>query len=309
MPFHVYKYPKNHSMLMKILVIGGSGMIGSKVVDHFLKTNNEVEFTYFTHDVPFRTGYHLDITQKDDTVKLITKINPDIVIHSSALVNVDLCETNNSLADSINVNGTANIIEGCKVVKDKLIYISTSFVFDGSKQKYVEDDIPSPSTYYGLTKYGGEELVRNSDLTYLILRTDQPYCWVEKWQRTNSVLRVLQTLRSGKVLKEITDWYNAPTYVPDLVHAIEKLLEDNAEGIFHLVGSEFINRYNWALKVANTFGLDKNLIKPITSDALSLPAKRVSVNLCNKKLFQKTGLRMYNIQDGLNDMKRIENVA
>ena len=296
-------------MLMKILVIGGSGMIGSKVVDHFLKTGNEVEFTYLMHDVPFRKGYHLDITHKDKTVKLIAKINPDIVIHSSALANVDLCETNNSLADSINVNGAANIIEGCKVVKSKLIYISTSFVFDGSKQQYVEDDIPLPSTYYGFTKYRGEELVRNSDLSYLILRTDQPYCWVEKWQRTNSVLRVLQTLRSGKVLKEITDWYNTPTYVPDFAHAIEKLLEDNAEGIFHLVGSEFINRYDWALEVANTFELDKNLIEPITSDTLSLPAKRVNVNLSNKKLFQKTAMRMSNVQDGLNAMKRNENVA
>jgi len=291
---------------MKILIIGGSGMIGSKIVDHFLKTNNEVEFTYLTHNVPFRKGYHLDITKKENTVKLITKINPDILIHSSALANVDLCETNNSLADSINVNGTANIIEGCKVVKGKMIYISTSFVFDGSKQQYVEDDIPLPSTYYGFTKYGGEELVRNSDLSYLILRTDQPYCWVEKWQRINSVLRVLQTLRSGKVLKEITDWYNTPTYVPDFVHAIEKLFEDNAEGIFHLVGSEFINRYDWALKVANTFGLDKNLIEPITSDTLNLPAKRVNVNLSNRKIFQKTGIRMKVIEEGLIKMLETE---
>ena len=294
---------------MKILVIGGSGEIGSKIVDHFMKTDNELEFTYLTHDVPFHKGYHLDITQKDDTVKLITKINPDIVIHSSALANVDLCEANNSLADSINVNGTAHVIEGCKVVKGRLIYISTSFVFDGSKQQYTEDDMPSPSTYYGFTKYKGEELVKNCDLSYLILRTDQPYCWIEKWQRPNSVLRVLQTLRSGKVLKEITDWYNTPTYVPDFVRATQKLLENNAEGIFHLVGSEFINRYDWALKVADTFGLDKNLIEPITSNTLSLPAKRVNVNLGNKKLFQKTGIRMNNIQDGLNDMKRNENVA
>ena len=291
---------------MKILVVGGSSVIGSKLVKYFLKNNVDVEFTYFTNNTMCDKGSFLDITQKDYTTKLITKINPDIVIHASALTSVDLCETNPILANSINVHGTSNVIEGCKSIKCKLVYISTSSVFDGMKQQYFEEDHVSPVTHYGITKYEGEKMIKNSDLPYLILRTDQPYCWIESWQHTNSVLRVLQTLRSGKALKEIKDWYNTPTYVPDFVHATVKLFGLKAEGIFHLVGPDFINRYNWSIKVADIFGLDKNMIKPITSESLNLPAKRTNVYLSNQKLFQKTGIQMMNVQEGLMDMLKNE---
>ena len=291
---------------MKILVVGGSSTVGSKIVNYFTNSGNRIEYTYLTHDIPNKIGYHLDIRKKEDVIKTIVRYNPDIVIHTSALTNVDLCETNRSLAESININGTENIIESCKIIKCAVVFISTSAIFDGTKDQYYEGDTPSPSTYYGFTKYKGEEEVINSGLPHLILRTDQPYCWTEKWQRLNSVLRALQTLRSGKILREVTDWYNTPTYVPDLVHAIEKLITNNQQGIFHLVGSEFINRYNWTLKVAKIFNLDKKLIEPITSDLLKLPVKRVNVNLNNGKLFKKTGMKMRYIEESLNHMYQTE---
>lgn len=294
---------KNTAMV-KFLIIGGSGVIGFKLVKFLIRNNENVEFTYLTNKVPFANGYCLDITKREETIKLITKVNPDIVIHSSAITSVDLCETNRQLANSVNVNGTVNVIEGCKKSNSKIVYISTSFVFDGKKQEYFEEDLTSPSTYYGITKFKGEELVRKSDLPYLILRTDQPYCWTEKWQHTNSVLRVLQTLRSGKVLQEILDWYNTPTYVPDFVLAADKLLNRNKTGTFHVVGSDFINRYEWSLIVTDIFRLNKNIIKPITSDSLKLPVKRPNVNLSNQKLFQKVGIRMRGVKEGL--MKMLE---
>ncbi len=290
--------------IMKILVIGGSGVIGFKLVEYFNKIQRNVEFTYYTNKPKFSKGHCLDITQKKPTIELITKVNPDIVIHAIALTNVDLCETNNELAHSINVNGIENVIEGCKIAGSKLVYISTSFVFDGKKQEYFEDDKTSPATYYGVTKYKGEQLVIKSDLSYLILRTDQPYCWIESWQHTNSVLRVIDTLQSGKILKEIKDWYNTPTYIPDFVSVTEKLINNEMTGIFHVVGSDFINRYNMSLKVAEVFGLNKNMIKSVTSDTLNLAAKRVNVNLNNKKVFRKTGIQMRNITNGL--MKMLE---
>lgn len=287
---------------MKILIIGGSGVIGWQLVRHFANQKVDVHYTYLAHNPGLTNGYSLDITKKDSTVKLIEKIKPDIVIHTTALANVDLCETNHSLADSINIQGTANVIDGCKLTKSRFFYVSTSFVFDGKKTEYVEEDLPAPATYYGITKYKGEELTKNSGLSYLILRTDQPYCWIEKWQHTNSVIRILTTLKTKKILREIVDWYNVPTYVPDFVLATENLLNQNLEGIFHIVGSDFINRYDWSLKVADAFNLEKNMIEPISSDTLNLPAKRVNVNLRNQKLLKKTGIHMMGIDDGLKAM-------
>lgn len=287
---------------MKILLTGGSGMIGTKILSKFIERNTEINYTFLKNSTPFENGHHLDISCRKDTLELLNKINPDIVIHSAALANVDLCETNHKLADLINVKGTENIIEGCKIIKSKVVYISTSYVFDGKKDQYYEDDDPSPTIYYGITKYRAEEIVKNSNLDYLILRTDQPYCWIEKWQRINSVIRVIQTLGSSKILKEITDWYNNPTYVPNFVEAITSLLKSNTNGIFHLVGPNFISRYEWSLLVAEIFSLDKNLIIPITSDKLNLPIKRKNINLNNEKIFHTTGFRMIDVKEGIKKM-------
>ena len=289
-------------MSLKILLTGGSGMIGTKILSKFIERNTEINYTFLKNSTPFENGHHLDISCRKDTLELLNKINPDIVIHSAALANVDLCETNHKLADLINVKGTENIVEGCKIIKSKVVYISTSYVFDGKKDQYYEDDDPSPTIYYGITKYRAEEIVKNSNLDYLILRTDQPYCWVEKWQRINSVIRVIQTLGSSKILKEITDWYNKPTYVPNLVEALIKLLKFKQSGIFHLVGSDFINRYIWALSVAEFFGLNKNLIVPINSKELNLSAKRRKINLNNEKIFRKTSFKMIGIKEGIKKM-------
>ncbi|MGH2575264.1 MAG: sugar nucleotide-binding protein, partial [Ignavibacteria bacterium] len=137
---------------------------------------------------------------------------------------------------------------------------------------------------------------------YLILRTDQPYCWTEKWQHTNSVLRTINTLQSGKMHKEVADWYNTPTYVPDFVHVTAQLINDNMTGIFHLTGSDFINRYDWSIITANIFGLNTNLIQPITADNLNLPVKRVNVNLANQKLQQRIGIKMIGVKEGATKM-------
>ncbi len=290
---------------MKILIIGGSGVIGTNLLQYYKKVKNcDVSFTFLKNEIPFENGHGLDITDKDKTIKLISKINPDVVIHTVALTNVDLCETNNALADSINVIGTENVVEGCKISKSKLAFISSSFVFDGKKQINIETDSPEPTTYYGITKFRGEKIVQNSNLPCLILRTDQPYCWNESWHHTNSVIRVLDNLRSGKEHNEIIDWKNTPTYVPDFVNETAQLLDYNATGIYHIVGSDFINRYEWSLLTAEVFSLDKNLIKPITSDKLNLAARRVNVNLDNHKLYKKTGFSMKGVKEGLIQMRK-----
>jgi len=292
---------------MKICVIGGSGVIGLKLVKYFSNKGNDVSFTFWTNELNLPgSSKKLNIVDTNETIDFLKKGHFDVVIHSAALANVDLCESNKALADSINIFGTENVVEGCKLTDTKLIFISTSFVFDGKMPEYFEDEEISPATHYGYTKSRGEQLVKNSGLKFLILRTDQPYCWLEKGQHINSVIRVLETLKAGKILNEITDWHNTPTYVPDFVNATSILLEKDVTGIFHVVGSDYINRYNWSLKIAEIFGLDKTKIKPIKSDVLDLVAKRVNVNLKNSKLSQETGLEMKGVREGALEMLRCQ---
>jgi dTDP-4-dehydrorhamnose reductase len=286
---------------MKILIIGGSGMIGSKMI-HFFKKFHSVSYTFFKHPIPYSDGYFLEISKKQKTIELISKLNPDLVVHTAALTNVDLCQTNQELANKINVEGTQNIVDACKNTKSKLVYISTSFVFDGTQKEYYENDITSPLNYYGITKEKAEKLILNSGLDYLILRTDQPYCWIEPWQKDNSVVRVLRNLKLRNQHNEMSDWFNNPTYVPDLIYATKILFESEKNGIYHLTGSDFIDRYSWSLYTAKIFGFEKNLIKSIKSNNLNLPAKRPNANLSNKKLFDETNFKMKDVEEGLSEM-------
>jgi len=290
------------------MIIGGSGIIGSKIVKSMIAKNHEVHYTFYNNELDVEIGHKLDIRNKNDTIKLISELDPDFVIHTAALTNVDLCETDRNLADLLNVNGTNNVLEGCKNIRSDIIYISTSFVFDGKKYEYHEDDKPNPINNYGYTKLKGEQLVQNSELSYLILRTDQPYGWKERWQRNNSVLRVLNQLQQGNIIKEIDDWYNVPTYIPDLVNVVDYMINHKLRGIYHVSGSDFISRYEWALNIADVFGLDKKLIAPIKSRTLNLPAKRANVNLSNNKLFEDTRIKMKGIVDGLKDMRETQHV-
>ena len=287
---------------MKTLIIGGSGVIGSKFTKQFLSEEFELLSTYFDNKLKFPNECMLDIRDRNSVEKIFKKIDPDIVIHTSAITNIDLCETDHKLADSINVQGTKNIINYSKKFSSKLIYISTSFVFDGTKTKYFENDLTNPTTYYGKTKDISEKNIINSELDFLILRTDQPYCWIESGQHTNSVLRVIDSLKAKKHHKEIVDWYNTPTYVPDFVETAKKLIINEKSGIFHLVGSDYINRFEWSKIICDCFNLNKKFIKPITSQDLKLPARRSNVNLSNEKIFNEMGIRMMGIRDGLKSM-------
>jgi dTDP-4-dehydrorhamnose reductase len=287
---------------MKIFIVGGSGVIGSYFVKSFAKENSDINYTYYKNKVSYTKGINLDVQDSDDTLKILKKFQPDLIIIANALTGVDFCEANPSLAESINVKGTKNIVDGCKSVNSKLVFISTSAVFNGTKSEYSENDKPNPTGIYGLTKFQGEKIIQESNLPFLILRTDQPYCWKEKWQHTNSVIRVIENLEKNQQFKEVVDWYNTPTYVPDFVNATKELIQKDLEGIFHLVGSDFISRYDWSQKVADIFHLKKNLIKPIDSSELKLPVERNNIKLNNNKLLQNTGYKMAGVEEGLRKM-------
>ena len=285
-------------MQKKILIIGGNGIIGSKFVDNFKEKEVEFFSTFFQNSSTDDQGIFLDIRNEENVKKTITKIQPDVIIHTSALAVVDKCETDRELAYSINVKGTENILEVCAENSIKFVYVSTSAVFDGSKNEYFEDDDLSPINYYGETKAIAEKKIQQSKLDYLILRTDQPYCWTEKWQRLNSVIRILNNFSSNKIHNEVTDWYNKPTFVPNFVENTLKLIDNNSNGIFHIVGTDFINRLDWSMILCDVFKLDKNKIIKILSKDLNLPAKRANININSDKVTKETGIPMIGVKEG-----------
>ena len=291
---------------MRFLITGGSGLIGSRLVN-LLSRRHDVHFSFLSHP-SFQNeceSYKLDITQRESTITLITKLKPDIIIHTSALTNVDLCETNRQLADLINVQGTKNVVDGCMKIDRKIIYISTSNVFDGKKTVFLEDDKPNTINHYGFTKLAGERIVTNSNLPFLILRTDHPYSWAEKWQRKSFVNWITKKLEEKKTIEVFSDWYNNPTFLDDFIDITAELIKREKNGIYHVVGPNYISRYKWALYIAKMIGVDPDLISPAKSNQSELPARRANANLNNSKVQKETGKRLLGVNEGVKLMQKL----
>lgn len=289
---------------MKILIFGASGPIGFNLFENFKMEKHEVEGTYLKNKPTSYKFHELDVTNKEETIGLIKKNNPELVIDCVALAGVELAERDKKLADLVTVEGTKNIVKGCQFNDSKIIYLSSSYVYGDLNKINHETSKTDPSTYYGKTKLMAEENIIDSDLDYLIIRTDQPYTWTKTWQRENSVTRLIRTIKDKKKFNEIIDWYNNPSYIPDITKSIGSLINKNKTGVFNVVGSDYVNRYDWSCKVAKTFGLDTNLINPINSSELQISVKRPNINSSNEKLFQETGIKMKGILDGAIDLKK-----
>lgn len=290
---------------MKILVLGGSSLLGSRFVKMLSEAGNDVQYTF--NKLPLKVesleGIKLDATNRQETIELIQKIKPEIVIDTVAVRGTDVCETNKNLADRVNVNATQNIMDACKSTNSYVVYMSTAFVFDGKKDNFTEDDQPNPINYYGKTKLDGEIITLNSGLPHLIIRTDQLYGWTLEGQPENTVTKTIKKLEKNETVEEISDWYNNPTLVDNASEVIVNLVKKEKAGIYHVVGSDFLNRVEWALKIAKIFGLDETLIKSKDSSKLNLPAKRPNANLFNIKAQNDSGVKLLNVEDGLKFMR------
>jgi dTDP-4-dehydrorhamnose reductase len=198
-------------------------------------------------------------------------MQPDVIIHTAALTNVDYCENHQKEAWKINVEGTKNIVEKCMEINAKLVYISSDYIFDGNSGPYKEDANPNPINFYGATKLEGEKLV-SSLPHYLIIRTT----WVFdcNFDEKNFAIRLVNNLKNGLQVKVPNDQFGNPTLARNLADAIIELISKNKNGIYNIVGLNRLSRYEFALKLANTFGFDKKLILGVTTEQLSQIAKR-----------------------------------
>jgi len=283
----------------KLFITGGSGLLGSKFRD------GEYETIKTHHQNPSKNSVLLDITSKEDTKKKITSLSPDVVIHTAALTDVDYCEDHHQEAWNVNAKGTENIVNACKKIDCKLIYVSTDFVFDGEKGNYTEKDETNPLNYYALTKLNGEEFVRNSNLDYAITRVSVLYGWHEK---PNFVTWVMGELKKNKKINIVTDQYNSPTLADNAAEALIRIYEKDKSGIYHVAGDERISRFHFAVNIAEIFNLDGDLINPIRSDELIQRARRPKdTSLCVEKAKRDLKMDLLNTKEGLREMRKFTN--
>lgn len=287
-------------MKTKLLVIGGSGLVGNTLLK-YASTKYEIYCTYNKNEINMDGTKSIQVDLLKNTDKIVEIINcfkPDVTLHTAAHPNVDLCETEHDLADALHTNVTKDISAACMKTDSKLIYLSTDAVFDGKlNKKYIENDEPNPINYYGKTKLEAERIILNSSKNNVILRTSVIYGWHKKSRFTNWII---QSLTDNKVVDPYVDQYNTPTLVDDLAKAIMKIIDLRISGLYHATGKTCLNRYEFALILADKFGLDKNLVKPVTAkEKRQIAPRPVATCLNSTKLETTINYEFCNIQNGV----------
>jgi dTDP-4-dehydrorhamnose reductase len=297
----------SHDIIKKrILVIGANGMLGQRVIHFFShRDNTQLLGCSFEPAPSFRNIDYksCDITKREAIKDIVLDFYPDYIINAAAFTNVDLCETEKETAWKINVKGVEYLAEASRVIDAHLVHISTDYVFDGTRGPYDERAKPNPLGYYGRTKLASENALKISGAYYTVLRTNVLYGIADN--RPDFVRWVVSSMKKGTQIRIVTDQINNPTFIDDLVQAIDKVLEFKKYGIYNIGGREFISRYDFTLRIADYFNLDKSLITPITTDELKQPAKRpLNSGLITIKAESELVFKPHSINDTLEIMKK-----
>ena len=242
----------------KVLIFGGAGLVGSKFIEL-----NKKDFQIKAPDI-----LETDILSKSDLKKVFEDFMPDVVINFAAFTNVEEAEKEvgqkHGLCYLINAIGAKNVAEFCKKFSSFLIYISTEYVFDGTKNNaYDEEDEPNPINWYGKTKYFGEQFVLKNKYFSCIARISMPFS--AKYALKKDVARFfLEQLKNKKEINAIKDQQITPTLVDDIAKALGLIAKIKPTGIFHVCTKTSTTPYKFAKLLVNTFNLDITLIKPIS---------------------------------------------
>lgn len=267
---------------MKVLVTGANGMLGQDlcpILEDFGFDSIETDCA------------NLDITNKIIVNEVFETIKPDYVVHCAAYTNVDKAEEDIATASLINVKGTENIARACANLDIPIVYVSTDYIFDGTRQTpYLITDTPNPINNYGLTKYQGEEMVKKLCNKYFITRTS----WLYGHHGKNFVETMI-ALKDKEVLKVVDDQIGCPTWTVELSNAIVSLLQTDNYGTYHTCGSGSTSWYGFAKEIFDYLKLDVNL-QPCTTSEFPRPAKRPQYSVMeNNKIcrFWKDALHDY----------------
>ena len=265
--------------MKKVIITGSNGLLGQTLVGLLLEEKNKYQVIGFSRGEN-RSGRNdfeyvsIDITDEDLLKDNLSRYNPDVIVNTAAMTNVDACENNKEECDKLNIDAVQYLKEYSEENNTHLIHISTDFIFDGENGPYKESDKPNPISYYGLSKLKSEEILTNSKIDYAILRTILVYGKVFDMTRNNIVLWVRQMLSEGKEITIVDDQFRMPTYVDDLAMACKISIDKKAQGVFNISSNKLLSIYQIAQEIAEVFGLEKTFIKPISTSTLNQTAPR-----------------------------------
>ena len=257
---------------MRIFVTGVSGLLGLNIAAH-IRSYHDIKGSYYSH--PVRMLNVSTVKMNLDAVemrKIIADFNPNLVINTIALTNIEFCERNPEYAHTINVLSAQNIATISHNIGAKLVHISTDHIFNGSNSWNTEQTPASPVNVYADTKLSSETAVLKSCSDALIVRTNFFGCGTSVRESFSDW--VINGLSSRTHMNMFNDVYFTPILVNDLIDIILNLVNINATGIYHIGGSDRISKYEFALMISDIFQCENAYIRSSSIDSMEHLVKR-----------------------------------
>ena len=267
---------------MKIILTGSNGLLGQKVADLALQNSNIQLYCLSKGEDRYlssASNYHyfnVDLADLAKVDALLNQIQPDAVIHSAAVTNVDFCENNQALCQNINVDSPLAIAQFCAANNCHFTFLSTDFYFDGTKNDlYTETDPAKPLSVYGQSKLDAEAgLLQMEGLSHSILRTCLVFGLAKALTRSNIALWAIGALKKGDDLKIVNDQFRTPTLAEDLAAAVLEFTLNKVNGVYNVSGPDYVSIIDLVTLVAKVFNLSMDKVQSLSSADLNQPANR-----------------------------------
>ena len=259
--------------MTRILITGASGMLGINLAMEALSGHEVIGVDRGRlKSAPFPV-LKANFFDRNAFEPALQSTRPDWVINCAALANLEECEKHPGQARILNTDLPRDLANACARQGIKFIHLSTDAVFDGTGESvYTEEDEPNPQSIYAQTKLDGERAVQEAYPQAIIARVNF-FGWSLGGRRSLAEFFV-NNLSEGNNVNGFTDVIFCPMWVTDLSRTLIDMLEKNLSGLYHVVGSQAISKYQFGLEVARRFGLSESLISPQSVERSGLTAKR-----------------------------------
>lgn len=289
-------------MLTNITVVGAGSRTASSLIPMLLEETPATLHLLSSQTLPY-TGervrtHKLDVLDRAALKQVVMGTMSEVVVNLAAMTNVDKCETDRLLCWNANVTLVEQLARLCRIMDAQLVQLSTDYVFDGAKGLYSETDLPNPISYYGKSKLAAENVALGAGVHAAVVRTNVVYGPDDN--HPDFVRWVIDALDSGTPVKIVSDQFSNPTYVDDVAEAILRIVRRRRAGMFHIAGTDWISRLEFAQRIAAMFKGNAELLIPITTEELKQPARRPLLGgLLTLKAEADLGMKMRGIESGL----------
>ncbi len=287
--------------MKRLLVTGASGLLGINLALRESERREVIGIinSHSLSGVPFLTK-PFNLSAPGAVDRMLDEVRPAAVIHCAAMADIDACEKQPEKAALINTRVPGILAAACAVRKIRLVHLSTDAVFDGLRGNYLETDTPNPLSVYARTKLYGETAVLDAFPKAVVARVNF-YGWSLTGKRSLAEF-FYNNLSEGKPVNGFTDVQFCPLFVNHLADLLLQLLDSGHSGLFHVVSPVSLSKYEFGCRIAEAFGLDDKLIKPVSVMDGGLAARRSpNLTLNTDKLKEALQIVLPGVEEGIKE--------